>query len=331
MRNQCYLTARLLAVASVLLATTFFVSCQQSQTPASNARTAQGPSPANDIFVTFEGPWAIVADPKDANSVLAIAPKTKSHRFLAVVPANTELDAGVYDLSIPAQPATSAPVFDKRIFRTNIDPQAVQRAVASAKSDRYIIRLPKPAEYVVETHYPSHVGNTYPPDPSTEQEYATAVALRYSVTSKTGFQLGTQDQKLAFKPVLLEANTNSMRFTIDPVEVHLTDDPCHTHSREAFRDLTHLLGLTLYVDYSQSPPECHKKDPQQMAAQKAQLQLVLPLHAGYSAGDVGSLQLAEMNPVTLAKQANRMLEAVVYFFHAEGGACTAPIIVSSGS
>lgn len=325
----------LVALASALLATFFLVSCQQSQAPTSTPPEPKGSTP--EIFVTFEGPWAIVADPKNANSVLAIAPKTKSHAPLGVVPANTHLDAGVYELSIPVVSA-GATSFDKSIFKANIAPEAVQHALDSR--GRYVIRLPKPEAYVAETRYASRVSSTYPPDTSTEQEYASAVSLRYSVSSKTGFQLtGNQDVGGAFKPLLFELTVPAMRFTIDPIEVPLLDDPCHIHAREAFHDVAQLVGLKLYVDFPGSPADCRKKDPQLARSQEARLLPELPLkstvplsvvplsfedpgltqQAGITGGGFAVLDFA-------AQKMMSALEAAFYFFHSEGGSCRTPII-----
>jgi len=330
----------LVALATALLATFILVSCQQSQAPTSTPPEPKRSTP--EIFVTFEGPWAIVADPKNANSVLAIAPKTKSHTPLGVVPANIHLDTGVYELSIPAASA-GAPSFDKSIYNATIAPEAAQRALDSSRG-RYVIRLPKPEAYVAETRYASRVSSTYPPDASTEQEYASAVSLRYSVTSKTGFQLtGTPDAGGAFKPLLFELRVPAMRFTIDPIEVPLQDEPCHNHAREAFHDVAQLVGLKLYVDFPGSPADCRKKDPQLARSQEAQLLPDLPLKSivplsvvSLSVEDPGLTQQAGMSGggfAVLDFAAQKMmsaLEAAFYFFHSEGGSCMAPIIVGNG-
>jgi hypothetical protein len=326
----------LVALASALLATCFLVSCQQSQPPTSTPPEPKGSTA--EIFVTFEGPWAIVADPKNANGVLAIAPKTKSHALLGVVPANVHLDAGVYELSIPAAGA-GAPSFDKSIFKADIAPEAVQHALDSR--GRYVIRLPKPEAYIAETRYASRVSSTYPPDASTEQEYASAVSLRYSVSSKTGFQLkGTPDVGGDFKPLLFEVRVPAIRFTIDPIEAPLQDEPCHNHAREAFHDVAQLVGLKLYVDFPGSPADCRKKDPQLARAQKVQvlpdspLKSIVPLAVvPLSVEDPGPTQQAGMTGggfAVLDFVAQKMmsaLEAAFYFFHSEGGSCRTAIIV----
>jgi hypothetical protein len=296
-----------------------------------------------DIFVTFEGPWAIVADPKNAANVIAIAPKTKSHTPLAVVPANIHLDAGIYDLAIPTSGGANTSTIDKGIFQAHIEAEAVQHALDD--KGRYAVRLPKPAAYVVETRSPSRVGTTYPPGASTEQHYASAVALRYNVAGTAGFQLaGTPEMGAAIKPLLLELNTRVVRFTIDPLQAPLSDEPCHNHAREAFHDLTRLIGLVLYVDFPESPTECRKKDPQAQRSEKAQSLLGLPLQwiDGAAIPDASTMQTSMVRPniqqasmggggfavVNFAlRNAIRELEAAFYFFHSEGGACFAPIIL----
>jgi hypothetical protein len=323
MQNKSHLIDGAIGAAAALLAIIFLIACQQAQQPTSTTTPPAETKPAtSDVFVVFEGPWAIVPDPKDNNNVLAIAPKTKSHRDLGVVPANTTLAAGVYDLSLPYKSSGAAPTFDKDILRADVQSQSAQRAVET-RGDRYVIRLPKPIAYVAETRYPSRVGDKYPPDPTTEHDYATAVALRYDITSKTGFSLaGTPDVGAAFKPVLFEVNTESIRFTIDPVE--MSSDECNTHSRSAFHELTRLLGVTLYVDFPGSPEGCHKKDPQ--LGSKTAL-LGVPFEGTANSYDMDARpQMAGMS----SGMVERGIEAAIYFFHSGGGACRAPIIVGGG-
>jgi hypothetical protein len=332
MRNERHFTDGMVAVGCALLAILFLITCQQSQQPVATSAPAQTKPATSELYVTFEGPWAIVPDPKDSNTILAIAPKTKSHRFLAFVPGNTELDAGVYDLTIPAKSATETPTFDKGVLRVNVDSQVVARAL-DRRTERYAIRLPKPEAYVAETRFVSRVGPTYPPDASTEQDFVTAISLRYSATSKTGLQLaGTQDEGGAFKPLLMEANVPALRFTLDPVEVHLHDDECHLHARQAFKDVTHLLGLTLYIDFPDSPVDCEKRDPQTRTA-KAMLRHPFELSTLFGDGQ-DQLQTAGISLEgsgsflsSAAKGAQRGIWAAYYFFHSEGGACLVAIPV----
>lgn len=323
---------RLNALAFALVATLWLLSCQPAEQKAPPPPTA---APAESIYVIFEGPWAIVPDPKDPNSVLAIAPKTKGHRPLAVVPANSILEAGLYDLAIPGRGGAVMPTFDKGLLRVNVEPQSVQRAL-DTRLERYAIRMPKPDAYLAETRYLSRVGPKYPPDASTEQDYATAVSLRYAVTSKTGFSLaGTQDAGPAFKPLLLDLNTPNVRFTIDPAEIQVHEE-CDTHSRAAFHDLVRLLGLTLYVDFPENPSDCHKKDPQLAHSEKAQALHGLPVKWPASllpADDLAAPQTAGISGGSYAAYIDSAARTIlhgleaIYFFHSDGGGCKAPVIV----
>lgn len=338
MRNKRALTNTVVAVASAILATLFLVACEQNQTPAPAPPPDVKPG-SSEAFVIFEGPWAIVPDPKDPKSILAIAPKSKSHRPLAVVPANKILEAGVYDLAIPTQGGPGTPTFDKGLFRTDVKPENVQRAL-DTRLERYAIRLPKPDAYLAETRYRSRVGASYPPDASTEQDYATSVALRYTVSSKTGFSLaGTQDVGGAFNPLLLELGAPFVRFDIEPMgDPNL--DLCGDHSRASFHELTRLLGLTLFVDFKRHGDwgDCHKKDPQLGHSEKAQLLHGLPWTGeGLLSGEsIGPIQMAGMGGGYLTAyledaitRAQNNWAVALYFFHT--GACLSPIIVGNNS
>jgi len=335
MRTERHFTCNLLAIACAVLATLFLVACQQSQPPTPASAPLESKSATTDVYVIFEGPWAIVPDPKDANSVLALAPKTKSHRPLALVNANKTLEAGVYELQIPPH-GNEGPTFDKGIFQVKVDPQAVQRALDN-RSERYAIRLPRPGAYVAETRHRSRVSSKYPPETSTEMDYVTSISLRYSVASKTGFSLvGTQDAGAEFKPLLLSVDTPTVRFEINPAEDTL--DSCYTHARRTFHELARLLGLTLYVDFPDSPDDCHKKDPQLAQAEKAQLFHGLPTSrfGGLFAGDLVAAQEAGIAGGVLAtyfdfaaRRVTQSLVAAFYFFHTGAGACITPIIVGT--
>jgi hypothetical protein len=252
-----------LALASVLLAAMFLVACEQSKQPApAPAAAASQVTSTEKVFVEFRGPWAFAVDPKDANSVLAIAPKAKDHLDLYVQASNqSSLTSGVYDLSIPAHTTPGVVSTDPSIAQAKIDAQSLQRALG-AKSGRYVIRLPKPEAYVAAGRSRSRMGMSYPPDASTEKDYATAVSLRYSVNSLNGFSLAGTPDSGTFNPFLLQVETPIIRFVIDPAQQDVLADKCDTHSRESFHHLTKLLGLTLYVDFPDNPSDCHKNDPQ---------------------------------------------------------------------
>ena len=149
----------LVALASAVVATLSLVACQQSQPPAATPISAESKAAATakDVFVVFEGPWVIVPDPKDANSVLLLAPKTKAHRDLYVTASNNSaLVVGTYDLSIPARSGAAAGTFDESILRVKIDPKNVQRALDDKSANRYAIRLPKPDAYL-----PAKIGRAH--------------------------------------------------------------------------------------------------------------------------------------------------------------------------
>jgi len=85
MNSRARFLGKAVATASVSLATLMFVVCDRSQQAGPASVTAASPAATTEkVFVEFEGPWVIVADPKDANSVLAVAPKTKLHNDLFV-------------------------------------------------------------------------------------------------------------------------------------------------------------------------------------------------------------------------------------------------------
>lgn len=264
MTNRHYPSMRLLLAAS-LLAAALLVTCKTSQESTQNqpaSPQATGPV-AKTTYVVFEGPWAFAPDPKDAKSILAIAPKAKAHRELYVKASNlATLPVGVYDLALPPRTGTAAGTVDPSIVQAKSDAQSVQRALDN-KLARYAIRLPKPDAFGVAARTRSRVSATYPPDASTEKDYAIAVSLQYDVSSLNGFSIAGTPDTGSFNPLLLQLDTPAtVRFVIEP---SMDDDPadkCDTHSRESFAALTKLIGLTLYVDFPGNPDSCHDTDPQ---------------------------------------------------------------------
>lgn len=312
-----YFTGTLVTLANAVLALFFLVACNQSQPPtvapaSSESKIAAPGASTKDVYVVFEGPWAIVPDPADANSVLLLAPKTKRHRDLYVAASNkSTLAAGTYDLSIPARTGSGAGTFDDSILRAKIDSKNVQHVLDNKYSTRYAIRLPKPDAYLPASRHRSRVGATYPPDPSTEKEYATAVSLQYSVSSLNGFSLGgTQDVGGAFAPLLLQVDTPTVRFVMEPVQ---DDDVCYAHSRTVFHDLVKLVGLSLYVDFPDNPSSCHSKDPQNPPAAKTEF------------GRRSLLERAAFVPA-FAGWRWQHLAAAIYFFGGSPVDCHAPVV-----
>src|SRR6266849_2258968 len=245
MISRSHFLRKPIAAASVLLASIVLVACEQSkQAEPAPTKAASLAPPTEKVFVVFEGPWAFVTDPKDANMVLALAPKTKLHRDLYVSASNeSTLAAGTYDLSVPAHGAAFSGSLDPSFAQAKIDAKSLQRALDD-KSKRYVIRLAKPEAYIAAKRFRSRVGPTYPPDASTEQNYAAYVSFRYNVSTLNGFSLAGTPDTGTFNPLLLQLETPTVRFAIEPA---VSDDPkdmCHVHSREAFRDTVRFLGLT---------------------------------------------------------------------------------------
>jgi len=312
MRIQRYVNSSLIALASAVLATFFLIACQPSQQPATPAATQSTAATTKDVYVVFEGPWAFAPDPKDANNVIALAPKTKNHHDLVVQSADKRLAPGIYDLSLPTRSGPAAGTVDSNILRVKIEAQSVQH-VLDNKSERYAIRLPKPEAYVAATHYRSRAGSVYPPDPSTEKDYVTAVSLRYSVTTLNGFSLAGSPDSGAFNPLLLQVETPVINFAIDPARDPSPADKCHTHERESFRALTKLVNVTLFLDFPNDPSECHGKDPQNPHAVKSEIVPNFPRF--FARAFAGGLK--------------QHLLAAIYFFGAHSGDCLAPVIVAS--
>src|SRR5258706_13825349 len=111
--NSRHFLDKSIAIAGVFLASIVLVACEQSKQAAPASAAAASPAgPTEKVFVVFEGPWAIVSDPKNGNSILALAPKTKNHRGLNVAASNNaNLTAGVYDLSVPGYTGAPAGAF----------------------------------------------------------------------------------------------------------------------------------------------------------------------------------------------------------------------------
>jgi len=335
MKNHRCFTGMTVALVVTVLATLSLIACQQSQQQPAPAAAEPKAASNEKIFVHFRGPWAFVTDPKDANSVLAIAPKTTGHRDLYVQASNqSALAAGVYELSLPAHSGPAAATAGPDIAQAKIDAQSLQRALDN-KSARYIIRLPKPEEYIAAGRARSRLGASYPPDATSEKAYATAVSLRYNVSSLNGFSLAGTPDNGTFNPLLLQVEAPEIRFVIEPAQDDDPRDKCNTHSREAFHHLTTLLQLTLYVDFPENPDDCHKNDPQNAHPAKADGNPV-PTNqiAPLSNGDLENVQTASVADLgSLVRTANagsigpRLMAA--FLFGRPSGDCMAPVLLLS--
>jgi hypothetical protein len=326
-----------LALASVVLAMLSLIACQQSQTPTP---AAESKAATEKVFVVFEGPWAIVDDPKDPNTVLALAPKTKLHRDLYVAASNDSvLATGTYDLSVPAHGAAFSGTLDPSFAQAKIDAKSLQHALDD-KSGRYVIRLPKPEAYVAARRFRSRVSAKYVPEAATEQNYVTQVSFRYTVGTLNGFSLAGTPDTGTFNPLLLELDTPNIRFAIEPAQMDDPRDKCSTHSREAFRDTVKFLGLTLFVDFPNDPADCHTKDPQMTRSTKAgagqepswNRNAALSLEAldhsepANVAGREVTFGRSETLATVVAAGPVADYLAAMYLFHSTGTACFAPIL-----
>lgn len=341
MKTRRYFPSMLVALVSAVLPTLFLVTCEQSQQQAPAAAAESRAASAEKVFVVFEGPWAIVADPKDANSILALAPKTKLHRGLYVAASNeSTLASGTYDLSVPAHGAATSGALDPSFAQAKIDPKSLQH-VLDDKSGRYVIRLPKPEAYVAAKRFRSRVGPAYPPDAATEQNYATFVSFRYTVSTLNEFSLAGTPDNGTFNPLLLQLDTPTIRFAIEPAQIDDPKDMCNTHSREAFRDTVKFLGLTLYVDFPGDSADCHKTDPQIPRSTKAEAGRRSPLDRlaalfleGLADSQTARVASREITPslseflgvMVGADSMAHHLTAAMYLFHGSGADCRAPVL-----
>jgi hypothetical protein len=340
MNIRSHFLGKPIAIASVFLVSIVLVACEQSQ--QANPAPSAAPKAAiasEKVFVVFEGPWAVVSDPKNANSILALAPKTKNHRDLNVAAStNANLAAGVYDLSVPGyNGAPAGGALDPSFAQAKIDPKNVQSALDN-KSGRYAIRLPRPNSFVAAKRVRSRFGDAYPP--AAEQNYVTAVSLVYNVSSLNGFSVSGTPDAGTFNPLLLQVDTPTINFVIEPAMLDDPADRCSIHSREAFRDTVKLLGVSLYVDFPNDANSCHNTDPQKARAAKAAVNwttvperviasvvgnLTDTQHASVVKGPhVDSLGLFIAS--NFGEAIVRKLMVAMYFLHVTGGDCKAPIV-----
>lgn len=337
MRNPRHSCSTPVALASIFLVAILMVSCNQTKEIAPATQSQLTAPTTQQVFVTFEGPWAFAPDPKDANSVIAMAPKTTRHRDLFIQRWDKQLGAGVYDLSMPARSGSPAGTIDANILRVKIDPVAVQH-VLDTKLVRYAIRLPKPEAYVAAAHFRSRADSKYPPDVSTEKDWVTSTSLRYTVTTLNGFSLAGTPDTGTFNPLSLQVETPIINFAINPAHDGDSGDKCHTHSRGSFGDLTKLLNLTLFVDFPNDPSDCRAKDPQNSRSAKAEgnrsstLEQVSVLF-GWNQSDLqeASMTSSSIAPSFLnffirgsAASFKQHLLAAIYFFAYGVGDCSAP-------
>jgi hypothetical protein len=347
MRIQLHMSRAQVLWACIAFATLLSVACQRSQTSSPSTSAIQpGGRSTEKVFVEFRGPWAFAPDSKDAGVVLALAPKDLLHHDLYVQASNqSTLSSGVYNLAVPPHASTAAEIIDPTIAHARISEIGLQRALDN-KSARFVIRLPKPAAYVVAGRSRSRLGPDYPPDASTERDYATGISLRYDVSSLNGFSLAGTPDNGPSDVLLLQVDTPVIRFVIAPAQDDDPSDRCDLHSRESFHSLTKLFGLVLYVDFPETPAECHQNDPQSAPKTRAGSNRQYPIERNAGSSNSGSamLRVASLSGTYSGNTAmsslghdyrltyddhgvtQRFATAVYSFVHPQGD-CKAPVII----
>jgi hypothetical protein len=258
MTKRRYLRGAPIALAAAVLAI-ILAGCTEKEKPASAP-----PPPSETVLVIFEGPWGFVPDPGDpTNSIIAIAPATDDHHELYVKASYSEpLKVGRYDLAMPPRTITPSGTIIPDIFQTPVDAKAVNNVLNNVISDpklhRYTVHLPKPENYTPYTREVSSIGPA--PHPAANgivaKAWATAVSLQYTVGSLTTFKVSGTPDTGTFPDYPLQLDTHQISFVITPLHDDDPHDLCYTHDREAFHNLTTLLGVTLFVDFQGSPSTC---------------------------------------------------------------------------
>jgi hypothetical protein len=167
--------------------------------------------------------------------------------------------------------------------------------------------------------------------------------LRYNVSSLNGFSLAGAPDSGAFNPLLLQVETPTIRFVIDPAHDPDPADKCNTHARQTFHEVATLLALNLYVDFPENPSSCHDTDPQRARAVKAETGPVASFErlVALLESDLGDAREASVVPLGAdrftafalrgAKTVARHLTATLYLFGRPSGVCIAPVIAADGS
>ncbi len=126
-----------------------------------------------------------------------------------------------------------------------------------------------------------------------------------------GFSLAGTPDSGTFNPLLLQVDTPIIRFALDPARDRDPTDKCHTHEREAFRDLTKLVNVTLFVDFPMIRVNATLRTHKTLGPPKPRLIRSLPF-------------------LCLCRRSCQHLLAAIYFFGTHGSDCEGPGIVSGG-
>jgi hypothetical protein len=129
--------------------------------------------------------------------------------------------------------------------------------------------------------------------------------MRYTVATLNGFSLAGTPDTGTFKPLALRMDIPTLTFMAGPAGNPDADNSCHTHERQAFRDLTKLVNVTMFLDFPEDASACHAQDPQILATAVHQPRL--------------EVRAASMVP--------SLKPLLALFFHIRMTNCDAPVIV----
>ena len=217
--------------------------------------------------MNFNGPWAFMQDPADANQIIAVAPYIKDHQN-AYVAALTDapLLPGVFKLA--GLPPSSTPMnlnSQLIVVQDKIPAASLTKIEGSNKKTRYFIRLPMPADISAYRTGRDAVGNTYPvPNPqSNEKGYATHMTLRYTTNDVSQLKVtGTQDDLTTINIPLQLGVAETVDIGVGPT-YDLQEDGCHNHAKGAFNALADLFQVKQIIDYPDYDlAKCGDSDPQ---------------------------------------------------------------------
>ena len=129
------------------------------------------------------------------------------------------------------------------------------------QSNKFVVDLPMPDSFAEAESSPSRVDASYANLPNDlNVPYASSVAFQYTITSLQGFSLTKPGIASYNFPITIGA-PKTILIAMDPI-VRASSDPCDDQSKLAFHDLTRMLGVQLYIDFSSASTNCSAEDPQ---------------------------------------------------------------------
>jgi hypothetical protein len=227
--------------------------CSSTLQASSQRTTTTSNTTLPEVEVWVEGPWAYADDPRDAQSIVLIAPDSDSiqHTHAAVTHSagDRELD---YDSVLEIRNLTHTQQACSTCIRINAYPAGVDRRVLtnllSSGTGRYVISLPKPDRYEEAVGQESRVRSRWWDDcrPSQNCEgqppHTTQAIFHYTVNRLDGFSIGPNAQQQT--PLFFEDRHVITIFMTPKGEI----DQCDSVGRLAFHHLVTLFSLNLFVD-----------------------------------------------------------------------------------